>query len=91
MAKRLPTMIGDVLILRTANSSYGTHAVGLVSKNGQQDFEHQRDVKYTTEALPSTSARACRRVADSPTSQGSVQPPPSPWGELERAQRRPDS
>jgi hypothetical protein len=38
----IPTKIGDVLILRTANSSYGTHAAGRVSKDGQQDFENER-------------------------------------------------
>ncbi len=36
----IPTEIGDVLILRTTES-YTTHAVGLISERGQQDFsEH---------------------------------------------------
>ncbi len=44
MATRIPTEIGDVLILRTTQS-YMVHAVGLVSERGQQDFGH--DTKTT--------------------------------------------
>jgi len=42
----IPTQIGDVLILRTNNRTLSIHAVGPVAKDGQQDFERQRNVKY---------------------------------------------
>jgi uncharacterized membrane protein len=38
MPKSIPTRVGDVLIVGTTQS-YTTHAVGLVSQNGQQDFD----------------------------------------------------
>lgn len=38
MDKRIPTRIGDVLILRT-DQSFTIHAVGQVTKEGQQDFD----------------------------------------------------
>ena len=41
MAKRRPTEIGDVLILRTTQT-YTVYAVGSVSKKGQQNFGHQQ-------------------------------------------------
>jgi hypothetical protein len=44
MAERMPTQVGDVLILRTDTSS--THAVGKVLQDGQQDFHRQMNVKY---------------------------------------------
>jgi ribosomal protein S28E/S33 len=37
MTERIPTRLGDVLILWTTQS-YAIHAVGRVSKDGQQDF-----------------------------------------------------
>lgn len=37
MAERIPTHLGDVLILRTTQS-YAIHAVGRVSNDGQRDF-----------------------------------------------------
>jgi len=45
MAERIPTYPGDVLILRTTQS-YTVHAVGRVSKNGQQDFGSDANVTY---------------------------------------------
>jgi hypothetical protein len=45
MAKRIPTHLGDVLILRTSQS-YAVHAVGRVSKDGQQDFSSEAHVHY---------------------------------------------
>ena len=45
MAKRIPTHLGDVLILRTTQS-YAVHAVGRVSKDGQQDFSGDANVNY---------------------------------------------
>jgi hypothetical protein len=45
MAERIPTHPGDVLILRTTQS-YTVHAVGRVSKNGQQDFGSDANVTY---------------------------------------------
>ena len=38
MAERISTQVGDVLILKT-DQSFTTHAVGQVSKDGQQDFQ----------------------------------------------------
>ena len=48
MAKPIPTHVGDVLILRTTQS-YSVHAVGRVSKDGQQDFGNEAHVKYETD------------------------------------------
>jgi hypothetical protein len=45
MAKRIPSHRGDVLILRTTQS-YSIHAVGRVSKDGQQDFGSEANVMY---------------------------------------------
>jgi hypothetical protein len=45
MVKRIPTHVGDVLILRTTQS-YVVHAVGRVSKDGQQDFSSEANVNY---------------------------------------------
>jgi hypothetical protein len=47
MAERIPTRLGDVLILRTTKS-YTVHAVGRVSKDGQQDFGSEAHVQYET-------------------------------------------
>ena len=41
MVKRIPTQVGDVLILRT-DQSFTIHVIGTVSKDGHQDFENQR-------------------------------------------------
>jgi hypothetical protein len=45
MAKPIPTHLGDVLILGTTQS-YAVHAVGRVSKDGQQDFSSEANVEY---------------------------------------------
>jgi hypothetical protein len=45
MAERIPTQPGDVLILGTTQS-YTVYAVGRVSKDGQQDFGSEQNVKY---------------------------------------------
>ncbi len=45
MAKQIPTHFGDVLILQTTQS-YAVHAVGRVSRDGQQDFSSETNVKY---------------------------------------------
>jgi hypothetical protein len=45
MAKRIPTQSGDVLILQTTHS-YTIFAVGRVSKDGQQDFASEKDVRH---------------------------------------------
>jgi hypothetical protein len=47
MARRIPTQVGDVLILRT-DETFAIHAVGVVSKDGQQAFRGQTDVKYVS-------------------------------------------
>ena len=45
MAKRIPSLVGDVLILRTTQS-FAVHVVGRVSHDGQQDFSSETDVHY---------------------------------------------
>jgi hypothetical protein len=45
MPKRIPTHLGDVLILGTTQS-YAVHAVGRVSKDGEQDFSSDANVHY---------------------------------------------
>jgi hypothetical protein len=45
MAARIPTQVGDVLILRT-EQSFALYAVGQVSKADQQDFCAQVNVNY---------------------------------------------
>ena len=56
MAKRIPTHPGDVLVLRTTQS-YAVHAVGRVSKDGQQDFGSEAIVKYEID-YPAAVAQA---------------------------------
>jgi hypothetical protein len=46
VAKRIPTEIGDVLILQTTQT-YTIYAVGRVSERGQQDFGHHEEHTYT--------------------------------------------
>jgi hypothetical protein len=48
MTKRVPSQPGDVLILLTEHS-FTIYAVGRVSKEGQQDFHSEEDVKYETD------------------------------------------
>jgi hypothetical protein len=48
MAERIPTKVGDVLILRT-EQTFSVHAVGRVSIDGQQEFRGQADVEYVTD------------------------------------------
>ena len=58
MAKRIPTHIGDVLILGT-RQSYTVYGVGKVSRDGQQDFGNQIDITYANDhAAAVTQARA---------------------------------
>jgi hypothetical protein len=45
MTERIPTQLGDVLILGTEHS-FTIHAVGRVSRDGQQDFHGQTDMRY---------------------------------------------
>ncbi len=49
-SRRMPTQVGDVLLLRTKTTSFDVHAVGLVSKDGQQDFHGQMNVTYVHDA-----------------------------------------
>ena len=50
MDTRIPTRRGDVLILRTHNRTFSTHAVGFVEHDGQQDFnQHPPKVTYATD------------------------------------------
>jgi hypothetical protein len=54
----IPTRLGDVLILRT-DHSFTIHAVGLVTKDGQQDFDTHVNLKYEREyAAAVVDARA---------------------------------
>jgi hypothetical protein len=46
VVSRIPTELGDVLILRTADTAFSTHVVGRVSKDGQQDFEGETSLQY---------------------------------------------
>ena len=46
MAKRIPTLRGDVLIFQTAKS-FTVYAVGTVFEDGQREFHRQAEnVKY---------------------------------------------
>ena len=45
MVERIPTRLGDVLILWT-HHSFTIHAVGLVTTEGQQDFDTHVNLKY---------------------------------------------
>jgi hypothetical protein len=45
MGESIPTQPGDVLILST-DQSFTVYAVGLVTKDGQQEFDTQMNVKY---------------------------------------------
>jgi hypothetical protein len=45
MENRIPTQVGDVLIVGTSRS-FATHAVGQVFKDGQQHFHNQANVKH---------------------------------------------
>jgi hypothetical protein len=61
MAEHVPTQVGDVLILRTERT-FSVHAVGRVSKDGQQEFRGQADVKYVGDlaaALAEARAFSC--------------------------------
>jgi hypothetical protein len=58
IVKRIPTHIGDVLILETTQS-YTIYGVGKVSKDDQQDFGSQTDITYANDhAAAVTQAKA---------------------------------
>jgi hypothetical protein len=58
VAERIPTQLGDVLILRT-DHSFTLHAVGQVTKKGQQDFDTHVNVKYSSDrAIALADAKA---------------------------------
>ena len=48
LTTRIPTHCGDVLILRT-DHSFILHAVGRVTRDGQQDFHTHVNVKYAND------------------------------------------
>lgn len=58
---RLPTRIGDALILRTTQS-YTVHAIGRVSHPGQQDFSLEADVRHESDDMNAV-ARATALLA----------------------------
>jgi hypothetical protein len=56
--KRIPTHVGDVLIVGTTQS-YTIYGVGKVSEDGQQDLGRQTDITYAKDqAAAVTQARA---------------------------------
>jgi len=55
MAKRIPTQVGDVLILRT-DKSFTMHVVGLVSADGQQDFQGQLNLQSIVDRAVAVAA-----------------------------------
>jgi hypothetical protein len=58
MTERTPTQRGDVLILRT-DHSFTLHAVGQVTRDGQEDFATHVNVRYATDhATAVTEAKA---------------------------------
>ena len=67
MVTRIPTQLGDVLVLRT-DQSFSVYVVGQVTKDGQQDFDtycrgqpehaHQRGHVTVTYTKDHTSAVA---------------------------------
>jgi hypothetical protein len=61
MAERIPSQPGDVLILRT-DQSFTIHAVGQVSKDGQQDFHGQTNVKYVSDRAAAVAEAKARVV-----------------------------
>jgi hypothetical protein len=55
--KRIPTHVGDVLIVGTTQS-YTIYGVGKVSEDGQQDLGRQTDITYANDhAAALTQAR----------------------------------
>jgi hypothetical protein len=56
MVKRMPTQLGDVLVLST-DQSFRVHAVGRVSNDGQQDFRAPMNVTYVSDQ-PAAMAKA---------------------------------
>jgi hypothetical protein len=58
VAQRIPTQIGDVLILGT-DKHYTAYTVWKISKAGQQDFDRQTTVKHVNQrAAAVAEARA---------------------------------
>jgi len=58
--KRIPTRVDDVLILRTRRS-FTVYAVGVVSRDGQQDFGSQAFPTHVTDdAAALTIAKSLR-------------------------------
>jgi hypothetical protein len=54
-----PTKIGDVLILRT-EQTFAIHAVGMVSKVGQEDFRGQTNMEYVSSRAAAVAAARAR-------------------------------
>lgn len=55
MAKEIPTRLGDVLILHTAQA-FTVYVVGQVSEDGQQDFYGQTVAKYVDNRVAAVAA-----------------------------------
>jgi hypothetical protein len=55
VAKRIPTQIGDVLILWTAQS-FTVYSVGHVFTDGQQDFAGQKNVRQERDHAAAVAA-----------------------------------
>jgi hypothetical protein len=55
----MPTRRGDVLILLTAQT-FTVHVVGLVTQDGQQDFQTSKNTTYVRERADAVAqAKAC--------------------------------
>jgi hypothetical protein len=55
MVKRMPTQVGDILILQTTRS-YTVYAVGQVSEDGQQDLHGDINVEYVSNRAAAVAA-----------------------------------
>jgi hypothetical protein len=61
VTKRIPTRVGDVLILRTRRS-FIVYAVGAIAQDGQQDFgSHAFPTHVTDDAAALALAKSLRR------------------------------
>jgi hypothetical protein len=64
MTKRIPTRVGDVLILRTSRS-FTVYAVGTVSEDGQQDFGSHAFPTHVTDAAAAMAIAKSLRTSGS--------------------------
>ncbi len=60
--KRIPTRIGDVLILMT-RKTFTSYSVGVVSKDHPQDFEDDPNISHVTDMVGAVAVARSRLVA----------------------------